>query len=572
MRVAQDLVGAHLLGRSRCPLSRHEDGRRSDPFSVGIALGGLGAVIALLVHSSVDFPARIPADGILAAACLGLATTAMHTRFTGAGPVPIEIVSQRTLGAGLVPRIIASAVVLGLAAGLVPWIIGPTRVEAARAERAQAGLAEARRLLTARGPGDPGLPEVKAQALVAAAVADLRWVIASTPSNPFVHERLAWALELQAVATGEAGANFHRAALVSMERAVALQPENPFLYRSQAALVLAGKAPRLETALAAGRRAVERDPALLPDLVDRLAPRALDAGQWADLVPLRATPLTALAAQLESRGFLHEADALYERALPNAGTSEAAVIRWAWARLLLGIRQPARALAQIDAALAVSPGHPELLLTRARALAALGRPEALDAFREALARATTRAGAAGGPLFAVETLALRAIVKERLGAESTLSVARYRRALAQRLSDDRQWPSALAEWNRAQAEAPLDAPGHFARAQALEQAADPTRALEAYGQAVALDGRSAVYRERLAERLWAAEQYVQALAEWQRLVEQEPRNVGMRIALARAYLKTGDQDRAVGEYRRVLSLEPGHAEARKAAARLPAQP
>lgn len=570
IRVARDLLGAHLLGRGRCPLSRDGDGRRSDPFSVGIALGGLGAVIALLVHSSVDFPARIPADGILAAACLGLATTALHTRFTGAGPLPVEIVSQRTLGAGLVPRIIASAIVLGLAAGLVPWIIGPARVEAAPAERAQAGLAEARRLLAARAPGEPGPPE--AQALVAAAVADLRRLIASTPSNPFAHERLAWALGLQAAATGEAGADFHRAALVSMERAVALQPENPFLYRSQAALVLAGKAPRLEAALGAGRQAVERDPALLPDLVDRLAPRALEAGQWADLVPPRATTVAALAAQLESRGFLHEADALYERALPNAGASEAALIRWAWARLLLGIRQPARALAQMDAALAVSPGHPELLLTRARALAALGRPEALEAFREALACATTRAGAAGVPVFAVETPALRAIVEERLGAESTLSVARYRRALAQRLTDERHWPMALAEWNRAQSEAPLDAVGHFMRAQALEHAADPTRALEAYRQAVALDGRSSAYRERLAERLWGAEQYVQALAEWQRLVEQEPRNVEMRIALARAYLKTGDQDRAVGEYRRVLSLEPGHAEARQAVARLRAQP
>src|SRR6266849_6695752 len=200
VRVARDLGGAHLLGGGRCPVSRDRDGRRSDPFSVGIALGGLGAVIALLVHSSVDFPARIPADGILAAACLGLATTAMHTRFTAAGPVSVETVSQRALGAGLVPRIIASAVVLGLAAGLVPWILGPARVEAAPAERAQAGLAKARRLLAARAPGEPGAPE--AQALVVAAVADLRRLIASTPSNPFAHERLAWALGLQAAAAG----------------------------------------------------------------------------------------------------------------------------------------------------------------------------------------------------------------------------------------------------------------------------------------------------------------------------------------------------------------------------------
>src|SRR6202008_723292 len=55
-RVARDLVGAHLLGRVRCPVGRNAEARRSDPFSVGIALGGLGPVVALVVHSAVDFP------------------------------------------------------------------------------------------------------------------------------------------------------------------------------------------------------------------------------------------------------------------------------------------------------------------------------------------------------------------------------------------------------------------------------------------------------------------------------------------------------------------------------------
>jgi tetratricopeptide (TPR) repeat protein len=353
-----------------------------------------------------------------------------------------------------------------------------------------------------------------------------------------------------------------------MERAVALQPENPFLYRSHAALNLTGQASALDVALAAGQRAVELDPALLLDLVDRLAPRGLEAGQWAELVPPRAAALAALAAQLEGRGFLREADALYERALPNAGTGEAAVIRWAWARLLLGIRQPARALAQIDAALAGSPGNPELLLTRARALVTLGRPEALAAFSEALKSAQARQSAGERLVFTDEAPALRAIVSSRLGAEAVLSTARYRRALAQRLGDEGQWPAALAEWERARAEGPLDAAGHFAHAQALEATGERERALEAYRQAVALDPRAVTYRVRLAERLWEGEQYIQGLAEWQRLVEQEPRNVEMRVALARAYLKTGDRDRALGEYRRVLSLEPRHAEARQALARL----
>src|SRR5439155_1573724 len=129
LALACALVAAHLFGRGRCPVGRDTDARRSDPFSVGIAIGALGAVVALLVHSAVDFPARIPADGILAAACLGLATTAMHTRFTGAGPIPVEVIRARSLGSGLAQRVVAAALALGLASGPVPWILAPPRVE-----------------------------------------------------------------------------------------------------------------------------------------------------------------------------------------------------------------------------------------------------------------------------------------------------------------------------------------------------------------------------------------------------------------------------------------------------------
>src|SRR5262249_40178861 len=82
-RGGADLVGAHLRGRGRCPVGGGEDegARRSDTWSVGVGLGGLTAVLALIVHSAFDFGARIPANGALAAACLGLATVALHTRF-----------------------------------------------------------------------------------------------------------------------------------------------------------------------------------------------------------------------------------------------------------------------------------------------------------------------------------------------------------------------------------------------------------------------------------------------------------------------------------------------------------
>src|SRR5262249_8258771 len=66
-RVARDLVGAHLMGRGRCPVAAARP-RRSDPFSVGVMLGGVAAGVAPGAQSAGDFSAPIPADGILRAA------------------------------------------------------------------------------------------------------------------------------------------------------------------------------------------------------------------------------------------------------------------------------------------------------------------------------------------------------------------------------------------------------------------------------------------------------------------------------------------------------------------------
>jgi tetratricopeptide (TPR) repeat protein len=507
--------------------------RRRDHFSVGIMLGALGAVAALLAHSTVDFSARIPADGVLAAACLGMATVAAHTRFRASGARLLAGNRTRALGAGVLPRAAVGAAACILAAALVPLIVQP-----AMARPTATTVEEIRRALT--------------------------W----TPSDPYLHERLAWALELRAATDPGKSAEPRQASRAHMERAVALQPENPLLRRSQAALALAGPGRSVDLGIEAGRAAVERDPALLGDLVDRLAPLALTHAQWIALVPPSAGDRAHLADLLESRGLLHEARSVYASALERASAGEEPVIRWALARLLLGVRLPTEALAQADAAIAKSPGNPELLLTRGRALEALGAPDTLDAYRAALAAAEGR----GGPVFTVDSPQLQAAVAERLAGDTRLSATRYRRALAQRLTDERRWTQALAEWERAQAEAPLSAREQFSRGLALEAGGDRPRSVEAFRQAVALDQTRTAFRARLAARLWEDEQYMQAIAEWQTIAGQEPGNVEARLALARAHLKAGDRGRALGEYRRVLALAPGHAEARQAVTRLTGAP
>src|SRR5262245_27002794 len=86
-RLGKDLLGAHVLGRASCPVGggEEEGARRRDPFNVGIAVGAIGAVIALLIHSAFDFVAHIPANGVLAAALLGIATVALETRLGARG-------------------------------------------------------------------------------------------------------------------------------------------------------------------------------------------------------------------------------------------------------------------------------------------------------------------------------------------------------------------------------------------------------------------------------------------------------------------------------------------------------
>jgi tetratricopeptide (TPR) repeat protein len=244
------------------------------------------------------------------------------------------------------------------------------------------------------------------------------------------------------------------------------------------------------------------------------------------------------------------------------------MIRWRLSRLLLGVHRPAEALAQADAALAKSPGNPELLLIRARTLVALNDPGSLAAFRAALASAEGRSG----PVFPTESARLQVIAAAELGRDARLPATRYRRALAQRLTDESRWEAALEEWERARSAGPLDAQGEFSRGRALDATGDHARAMEALRRAVVLDPARTAFRAHLAARLWENEQYMQAIFEWQTIIGQEPGNVDAHVALARAYLKSGNRASAVGEYRRVLALLPGHSEARQALTRLSAAP
>lgn len=601
-RVAADLIGAHLLGRGRCPVGGGEgDGaRRGEAWSIGVGLGAVTAVLALCVHSAFDFGARIPANGFLAAACLGIATVALHTRFAGAGERLLTAVRVLPLGGGQRWPAIARAVCLVLVLACLPAIVRAPLVESSleaagvpasvRVERALAlapSDAEARwararlRLASARRIWDSGQTEDgrilstwaerrrEALPLFDGAVVDLTAALRARPSDPFLHDALGWAHAGAAAIDEVPPAARQAAAVTALRRAIALQPDNPYLYRSLAVLALGQREPLLPIALGAARSAIARDPSLLPDLAGRFTPLGLGDAQWAQVVPDTPDARLDLGALLDEAGLGSAAEAQYRRAVALASPGTAGLARFALARSLARRGDFAGALGELDIALRVDPANPELHLARGTILAARRDPAALDALRAALGSAVARAATPNVDPEPFSKASARALAfAERALGRGERGVLRYRRAFGELLIDRQLWSQAATEWEAVIAAVPRDARAHFLLAAALDALGRPGEALEHSRRAVALDGAATPYRMALGARLWASEQYYQAINEWQAVVAADPGSLEARLALGRAYQKTGERGLAVREYQRVLEIAPDNEDARRALGRL----
>lgn len=597
-RTTQDLLGAHLLGRATCPAGagEAEGARRNDPFSVGIGIGAMGGVLALLVHSVFDFGARIAANGILAATCLGIATVALHTRFSPTGERLLARVRVWPLGNGrLFPvTLAATAVILSLA--LTVWMVRPPLIAARLAEatrpgvdprtaiqRAEAALALSpsdERALAVRGrlrrqaamdiwttgatrEGRVLLSwEERQQAalpLATGAVQDFQNAIRGVPSEPTYHRDLARAEWTLALLDPRDGPQRQAAALAAFSRAATLAPNDPFIQQALASFAVPQGGRATEIGLRAARAAVELDPGLLPDLVDQFLLQGLTGDQWVAMVPESALDRADLGTLLEQRALVAEAAHAYQRAIEVAPTEQRVLPRWLHARLLLRQAHAREALGDIEMALAGDRDNSELYLTRGQALTALGDPGALDAYRLAVLNAKVKPF---GPLPLRTSALVARVIRDQVGA------GRYRRALARYLTDRHLWYQALPEWQAVLAEVPADAEAHFLLGVVHDGLGVRERALQAYRQAVALDGTRSAFRLRLAQRLWETEQYYQAMNEWRAVLGQDPGNLEARLGLARAYVKAGDRHEAAQEYVRILQIAPDQPEARRELARL----
>src|SRR5467141_5016421 len=123
--------------------------------------------------------------------------------------------------------------------------------------------------------------------------------------------------------------------------------------------------------------------------------------------------------------------------------------------------------------------------------------------------------------------------------------------------------------------------GHIYEQQyeATSRAEYATSAIEAYKKAYALDPKSPVIGERLAEMYWKAQRIREAVAEAQEILKRNPEDVQSRRLLGRIYLRSlGDLSsgsgqsetvsRAIEQYREINRLDPSDTESALWLARL----
>ena len=152
-------------------------------------------------------------------------------------------------------------------------------------------------------------------------------------------------------------------------------------------------------------------------------------------------------------------------------------------------------------------------------------------------------------------------------------------ASAEQLVDPKSAPS---ENNSARAEAYYNyTMGHIYEQQyeATSNAEYATKSIEAYKKAYALDPKSQVIGERLAEMYWKAQRIHDAVTEAQEILKRDPDNVQSRRLLGRIYLRSlGDVNagnaqsetvaKAIEQYREINRLDPSDTESALWLARL----
>lgn len=578
---------------------------RRDPFNLGVALGGLGALVAILVHSAGDFSLRIPANALLLSLILAVTLQAARARFLGLGAeqlAPVrEIALDRRRGrlvlvAGLAAVSWLAWTVIGAtmaeyrfasaaealeaaepAGGDRPWVASTRRssetlgaleaalrldpvnpqghlavgsVYAGLAVRAwNSGLSESGRLLV-----DPAQRTGESEQTWAKAVQAFSRAAYLAPMDRRAWGEIGWAHAALAFVPGSAAAGSSgQASVAAFARGMALRPRDPHPFRLQAdcafrwAQAQRGSMPA-EKILASdfyriGAQATRRLVELQPAFLPEALNRAL----------LFSTSFAALHDVLpfQAPDFFFAARLLEAQGL--ADLSHQALQR---AVELAADEDKPIFYRHLAADLIKGKDYPGAVRLLGLVLGLDPRnAEARILLADALARQKQDLQALREYQAAVEIAAKGPAIPVSLKREMVQQPSeRSRLDVVEDLLRDRGLGSPNA--GRDGGAVALAALAGF-----QEQRGHPNLAIPLWEQALARSPGDAQVRFGYAESLDAIGAWIPAQGEFRRALELAPRDVGMRLRLAERYVDNGLSEQAIALWQEVTRIRPASLEA-----------
>ncbi len=331
-------------------------------------------------------------------------------------------------------------------------------------------------------------------------------------------------------------------AIAHLKEGVAWDPQNAHRHQSLALFALShlrrDSAGR-QLASESFRRALNLQPVLLEEVLDRLSAVGSDRALLEASIPRRYDLWLALAGHLDRQGRRAAADSAFEEALALASGPMAQVeVRLAYGEARLRGGDTPGALIQARQALVLTPKNPEVFVTLSKIYEAMGK---WDEAETALASAVA------------------------LGAGGDLRQANeYRGRLANYLSRRGRGDRALVLWREILRDAPNDPWAHFEVGRLFEQRREWNQAFQAYRTAEGLGASDWSLLGSVAKAYARQGLLREAIAAYEAAVRLHPVESDLRMEVAELYARIGSADRAIEQYRLVLAKQPDHEPARRA--------
>jgi tetratricopeptide (TPR) repeat protein/O-antigen ligase len=398
-----------------------------------------------------------------------------------------------------------------------------------------------------------------AEPLVVEAYGAYRESLRLRPRGSDVHERFGWFLgDVERIRRSVGGggalgpvapelAGLLRAdrsvipeALTHFREAVRWDPNNAYRHRSLGlfALSVAGPESGREIASTAIGQALDLRPNLLAGILDELLARRVDDTFLLTAMPRSFEVILDLGRELERRGRPRAAAAAFEEAVRLAPTPVREVdARLAYARVLIGRKEPSGALDQAQRALVLAPKEAEVF-----AVLATIHAQTNQGLEAETALATAVALAESGP---------------------TSRRNRLRGELAALFVQRGQWERAMTLWREVLRERPNDAWAHLELGRILQQRGDAAGALHEYRTASAVGGEDSGLHWTLARALRDGGYLREARTSYEAARRLRPADGDLGVELGDLYARIGLWDQAIEQYREVLRREPDHTAAQR---------